>query len=93
MDVLWKCGTVALTSMLELWGAIPVGFLLQLPPFLTGLFSAIGAIASAGIVIFLGGSLRSWLMKRVEKRGKTKDEWDAFGRSTASSDLDWPRHC
>ncbi|MED1722300.1 small multi-drug export protein [Brevibacillus parabrevis] len=83
MDVLWKCGTVALTSMLELWGAIPVGFLLQLPPFLTGLFSAIGAIASAGIVIFLGGSLRSWLMKRVEKKGKNQGRmgriWEKYG--------------
>ncbi|EJL41906.1 hypothetical protein BAG01nite_13440 [Brevibacillus agri] len=83
MDMLWKCGTVALTSMLELWGAIPIGFMLQLPPLLTGIFSALGAIASAGIVIYLGGSLRSWLMKRVEKKAGRQSRmgriWEKYG--------------
>lgn len=83
MDMLWKCGMVALTSMLELWGAIPIGFVLQLPPILTGIFSALGAIASAGIVIYLGGSLRSWLMKRVEKKAGRQSRmgriWEKYG--------------
>lgn len=79
MDVVWKWGSVFGTSMLELWAAIPLGFALQLPAVVTGILSAIGAIASAGIVIFLGGSLRSWLIKRFEKKGKGKGGWFAFG--------------
>ncbi|MGG0935137.1 small multi-drug export protein [Brevibacillus centrosporus] len=69
--------------MLELWAAIPLGFALQLPAVVTGILSAIGAIASAGIVIFLGGSLRSWLIKRFEKKGKRQGRmvriWDKYG--------------
>lgn len=55
----------------------------QLPPLLTGIFSALGAIASAGIVIYLGGSLRSWLMKRVEKKAGRQSRmgriWEKYG--------------
>jgi len=83
MEMLWKCGTVVVTSMMELWAAIPLGFALQLPPLIIGICSAIGAIASAGIVIFLGGSLRSWLLKRIEKKGKKQGRmariWDKYG--------------
>ncbi|MED1952825.1 small multi-drug export protein [Brevibacillus centrosporus] len=83
MDVVWKWGSVFGTSMLELWAAIPLGFALQLPAVVTGILSAIGAIASAGIVIFLGGSLRSWLIKRFEKKGKRQGRmvriWDKYG--------------
>lgn len=83
MDFLWKWGSVFGTSMLELWAAIPIGFALQLPPFVTGVLSAAGAIASAGIVIFLGGSLRSWLLKRIEKKGKKQGRmariWEKYG--------------
>lgn len=83
MEMLWKWGSVVATSMLELWAAIPLGFALQLPPIMIGILSAIGAIASAGIVIFLGGSLRSWLLKRIEKKGKKQGRmariWDKYG--------------
>ncbi|GED32452.1 small multi-drug export protein [Brevibacillus centrosporus] len=83
MEAGWKWGSVFGTSMLELWAAIPLGFALQLPAVVTGILSAIGAMASAGIVIFLGGSLRSWLIKRFEKKGKRQGRmvriWDKYG--------------
>ncbi|BAH45027.1 MULTISPECIES: small multi-drug export protein [Brevibacillus] len=83
MDVLWKAGSVTLSGMFELWAAIPVGFMLQLPPVLIGIFSAVGAIISAGAVIFVGGSLRNWLLKRVENRSKRQGRmwqiWDKYG--------------
>ena len=83
MEMLWKCGTVVVTSMMELWAAIPLGFALQLPPLIIGICSAIGAVASAGIVIFLGGSLRSWLIQRIEKKGKKQGRmariWEKYG--------------
>ncbi|MFI8714279.1 small multi-drug export protein [Brevibacillus brevis] len=83
MDVLWKAGSVTVSGMFELWAAIPVGFMLQLPPVLIGIFSAVGAIISAGAVIFVGGSLRNWLLKRVENRSKRQGRiwqiWDKYG--------------
>ncbi|OUQ86458.1 small multi-drug export protein [Brevibacillus brevis] len=83
MDVLWKAGSVTLSGMFELWAAIPVGFMLQLPAVLIGIFSAVGAIISAGAVIFVGGSLRNWLLKRVENRSKRQGRmwqiWDKYG--------------
>lgn len=83
MEVVWKWGSVLGTSMLELWAAIPLGFALQLPAIVTGTLSAIGAMASAGIVIYLGGSLRNWLLKRIERKGKRQGRmvhiWEKYG--------------
>ncbi|MFS0557309.1 small multi-drug export protein [Brevibacillus sp. 179-C9.3 HS] len=83
METLWKAGSVTISGMLELWAAIPVGFMLKLPPVLIGIFSAVGAIISAGVIIFVGGSLRNWLLKRVEKRSKRQGRmwqiWDKYG--------------
>lgn len=83
MDLLWKWATVFGTSMLELWAAIPIGFVLQLSPVETAILSAAGAIVSGAIVIYLGGSLREWLLKRIEKKESRKGRmariWEKYG--------------
>jgi uncharacterized membrane protein len=83
MDLLLKWGSVFGTSMLELVAAIPLGFILKLSPVETALLSAAGAIAIAAIVIYLGGSLRAWLLKRIEKKGSRKGRmqriWEKYG--------------
>lgn len=83
MDLLWKWATVFGTSMLELWAAIPIGFVLQLSPVETAILSAAGAIVSGAIVIYLGGSLREWLLKRIEKKESRKGQmariWEKYG--------------
>ena len=75
--------TVAGMGLLELWAAIPLGFVLQLNPVTTAILSAVGAILSVGIVIFLGGSFRQWLLKRLEKQSKRQSRithiWQKYG--------------
>jgi len=69
--------------MIELWAGIPLGFVLQLSPVTTGVLSAAGAIASGAIVIYLGGSLRTWLLKRIEqkesRKGRMARIWEKYG--------------
>jgi membrane protein YqaA with SNARE-associated domain len=78
-----KWGSVLGTSVLELWAAIPLGFALDLHPIMIALLSAIGSIISAAIVILFGKSLRSWLMKRWErkekKQGRLSRIWNQYG--------------
>lgn len=74
---------VAGTSVLELWAAIPLGFALKLHPSLTALFSAIGSIVSAYLVIVVGGPLRRWMMRRWERKaqkpGRIAAIWNRYG--------------
>lgn len=83
MDMVWKWGSVVVAGMLELWAAIPLGFALQLSPFVTGVLSALGAIVSAAVFIFVGGSLRNWVVKRMKNKGKRHGRmariWDKYG--------------
>ncbi|WP_232700139.1 small multi-drug export protein [Brevibacillus daliensis] len=83
MGELVSWATVVGMGMLELWAAIPFGFMLQLSPVTTAILSAVGAILSAGIVIFLGGSFRQWLLKRLEKQSKRQSRitriWQKYG--------------
>ncbi|GEN34701.1 MULTISPECIES: small multi-drug export protein [Aneurinibacillus] len=71
------------TSVLELWAAIPLGFALRLHPVTIGVASAVGSIIAAAIVIFLGKSLRSWLVRRMERKNKKQGRmariWQKYG--------------
>ncbi len=76
---------VAGASVLELWAAIPLGFALGFHPVWTGVLSAIGSMASAFIVVLVGGPLRNWMVKRWDRKrqsgkpGKMKAIWDRYG--------------
>jgi uncharacterized membrane protein len=83
MEIALKWASVVGVSMLELWAAIPLGFTLGLSAVVTCVLSAVGSILSAGIVIYLGGSLRAWLIKRMEKKSSKQSRmsriWDKYG--------------
>ncbi len=83
MNLALKWASVLGTSLLELTAGIPLGFALGLSPVVIAVLSAVGSILSAAIVIYVGGSLRSWLLKRVEKSGKRQSRmgriWEKYG--------------
>jgi len=83
MELLLKGASVFGTGLLELWAAIPLGFALGLPAVVTGVLSAASSIVSAAIVMYLGGSLRTWLLRRMEKKGKKQGRigriWEKYG--------------
>jgi len=83
MELVLKGASVFGTGLLELWAAIPLGFALGLPAVVTGVLSAASSIVSAAIVMYLGGSLRTWLLRRMEKKGKKQGRmgriWEKYG--------------
>jgi membrane protein DedA with SNARE-associated domain len=83
MELLLKFLTVTGLGVLELWVAIPVGSTLKLHPLLNGIASALGAIIGAASVIFFGDRLRTWLLRKKEKREKNKGRiykiWEKYG--------------
>ncbi|HEX4335795.1 MAG TPA: small multi-drug export protein [Polyangiaceae bacterium] len=58
-------------GMIGLWEGIPMGFVLQLPPLVVGVISALGSAAATLVVYFLGDRIQVWLLRR---RGNTPPE-------------------
>ncbi len=56
---------VAVVAVISGGFAIPVGFLLDLPPVETYLAAIVGALAGMIFFIFVGSGLRSWIVKRA----------------------------
>lgn len=83
MELWMKIASVIGASIIELWAAIPVGFVLRLHPTIIAIASAVGSIIAAAIVIFLGKSLRNWLAKRMKKKngrqGRMTRIWEKYG--------------
>lgn len=83
MELMMKLLTVFSLGLIELWAAIPVGTALKLHPLLNGIASASGSILSAVFVIIFGSRLRNWLLKRKEKKQKSKGRiyriWEKYG--------------
>lgn len=50
-------------ALLELWAAVPAGFVLQLPALVTAIAAAAGATAGMLMVVFLGEGIRSRLLR------------------------------
>jgi uncharacterized membrane protein len=50
-------------AMVELWGAVPLGFVLKINPWLNGLLASLGAITSVVIIIFGGEGIRRRIVK------------------------------
>ncbi|NOU92831.1 small multi-drug export protein [Paenibacillus sp. LMG 31456] len=76
--------SVIVAGILELWVAIPLGFTLKLPPVLTAIWSAVGSIGAAAIIIFFGKSIRSWLVHRFQQKNERKETtmsriWKKYG--------------
>lgn len=76
---------VFLTGILELWLAVPLGFILKLPPIITAIISALGSVTSALIVAFAGSNLRSRFLKwrygsdEALKGGRMYKIWKDYG--------------
>lgn len=68
--MLLKLMTVLGLGVLELWGAIPVGFALGLHPVLTALVAAGGALLGVLLVLAVGEGVRAKLGRRREGRGE-----------------------
>jgi hypothetical protein len=83
--LLLKLLAVMALSAIEIWAAIPAGIALSIHPVLTGLAVSGGAILSTFMVIFAGGRLRTWLLKRHTKKDGGKNPglisriWQRFG--------------
>lgn len=45
--------------------AIPLGFLLELPPIATYLAAAAGALGGMVLFVFVGGGLRDWIVRKA----------------------------
>ncbi|MCL1601113.1 MAG: small multi-drug export protein, partial [Actinomycetia bacterium] len=56
---------VAVVAVISGGFAIPVGFLLDLPPLETYLAATVGALAGMAFFIFVGASLRDWIVKKA----------------------------
>lgn len=76
---------VFLTGILELWLAVPLGFILKLPPLITAIISTLGSFTSALIVAFAGSNLRSRFLKwrygsdEALKGGRMYKIWNDYG--------------
>lgn len=83
MDILIKTVIVAGMAVFELWAAIPAGFVFGLPPFLIGIASIIGGIATVIIVTTIGGKIRRRILSKREKKDKQHgtlyEIWNKYG--------------
>lgn len=63
MDFIFNILTVYVTGFLELWIAVPLGFVFNLPPAITAIFSALGSVSSAFLVALAGDKIRDRFLK------------------------------
>lgn len=63
MNEFLKLLTVFGSGMIGLWEGIPVGFVLQLPPLVTGAVSALGSTVATLLVVMLGEQVRARLVR------------------------------
>ena len=74
---------VALIAIISGGFAIPVGFLLDLPPIEIYVSAVAGALAGLAIFIFVGSGLRTWIIKKAnvsdERLGKGRDMLGKYG--------------
>lgn len=82
MELLIRFLTVVGIGAVELWAAIPAGLAFRLPPVLTGIASALGAIGGAILVIVLGDRARTWILNikgSRKKNGVLYRIWNRYG--------------
>lgn len=51
-------------AVVEIWGAVPVGLALGLPPVLVWILTVVGSMAGVGAVAVAGDAVRAWLVRR-----------------------------
>lgn len=74
---------VAVVAVISGGFAIPVGFLLDLPPLETYIAAVAGALIGMAFFIFVGSGVRDWIVKRAnisdERLGKGKQMLGKYG--------------
>ena len=77
--------SVTALAILEIWAAIPLGFVLGLHPLVIFITNVAGATAGVFIIIFAGERLLKWILKRQEskkdkgKPGAIQKIWQKYG--------------
>jgi hypothetical protein len=71
-------------GMVGLWEGIPLGFVLGLPPVVTGLTSAIGSTVATLLAMLLGERIRARLATKRANEGPRRDRlidriWQRYG--------------
>ncbi len=85
MEILYSVIIIFIVGIMELWLAVPLGFVFNLSPLSTAFFSALGSITAAVIVTFSGAELRSKFIKwrygtnKGPKRGRIYEIWKKYG--------------
>ncbi len=85
MDLVIKTLTVFGLGILEIFAAVPAGFLLALDPLIIFSASCLGGIAGVVWVAFVGGRIRRWLLRIRGGEGKSKGPgrarriWERYG--------------
>ncbi|MCO7121859.1 small multi-drug export protein [Ihubacter massiliensis] len=64
MHLLFKTITVTGIAVLELWAAIPAGFVFGLPPIIIAIVTIIGGILSSLLVVTIGGHVKNYIQNR-----------------------------
>lgn len=84
MELMIKLLIVLGLGAIELWVAIPTGFVLQLHPLVTGIMAASGAILGMLVVLAIGERIRTWLIRRHSGKedlhnGRIYSIWNRYG--------------
>jgi len=84
MDVFVRSLSVFGLGIVDIWAAVPLGFVLRLPPALTGSLSAAGAVVGVVIVELLGEKISTWFQRRYKQpekgqQGRIRRLWQRYG--------------
>jgi undecaprenyl pyrophosphate phosphatase UppP len=77
--------TVFGLGAVELWAAFPAGLAFGLSPPVVGVVTAAGALTGVAVIVYPGERLRSWLVRRYSRPGKSKSMnratrlWERYG--------------
>ncbi len=72
-------------AFLSLWGSIPAGRALGVPPLIVVITAAVSYSVGAALVVFLGQPVRDWLMKRGgdkilgSENNPVRKVWNRYG--------------
>ncbi len=62
------------TGVTGMWKALPVGFILKVPPFYIALMTALGALTCVVMIYFFGTGIKRLFLKFFSEKSKEKKE-------------------
>lgn len=77
--------TVFGLGAVELWAAFPAGLAFGFSPLLVGVVTAAGALGGVVVIVYPGARLRSWVVRRYSRPGKSRSMnratrlWERYG--------------